>query len=165
LFERYVTRYEEQTLSRRSDEEVWRPVIDLLDQRSIAVEFEAKTIVAQDDRIEFSHAWQNGVWHMYEPVSLDLADSDGIITKARKWLGNLTSVSDASEQFVPHFILGAPSKAELTGAYEQAKRILAKSPIPVRVYEEAEVGLLVDRIEQEVLEHRMQAHNLIRPVH
>lgn len=163
LFARYVSRYEDPAKQRRSDDEVWRPVRDLLNERNIDIALEPKTIVAQDDTIEFKHAWKNGVWHMYEPLSLDLADADGILEKARRWLGNLTSVRDASEEFRPHFILGAPSKPELHRAFEQAKRVLEKSPLAVKVYEEAEAEQLVEQIEGELAQHRTEVQPLLGP--
>lgn len=154
LFERFVTRYETKSQARRSDEEVWRPVRDLLRDRDISVEFEAKTISGADDKIEFSHAWKNGVWHVYEPLSLDLSDEDGILGKTRKWVGNLQSVCDAREQFVTHFIVGRPSDPSLSDAFERAKKILAKSPGAVEVFEEQEAPQLVESIAREWAAHR-----------
>lgn len=154
LFLRFVARYEKHTHQRRSDEDVWRPVRALLEEREVSIDLEAKTIATSDDSIEFKHAWKNGVWHMYEPISLDLADADGIMQKVHRWLGNLTSVQDANEQFVPYFILGGPTDSRLDGVYEKAKRVLAKSPIHVQVFEEQHIGLLVDRIEADIELHR-----------
>lgn len=154
LFHRYVTQHEDSARQRRTDEEVWRPVREMLDQRKVSIELAPKTIQGEDDQINFSHAWKNGVWHMYEPLSLDLVDSERIMAKARRWLGNLTSVADASERFVPHFVVGAPSDPKLIRAYEQAKKVLRKSTVPVEIYEEDEVATLVDQIENEVLTHQ-----------
>lgn len=154
LFDRYVTRYETRNHARRSDEEVWRPIRDLIREREIAVEFEPKTISGADDEIEFSHAWKNGVWHVYEPLSLDLADEDGILSKTRKWLGNLQSVSDTRERFVTHFIVGRPTDPALEPAFERAKKILLKSPGAVEVFEERDASTLVDNIAREWSEHR-----------
>ena len=154
IFDRFVMRYDHSQPSRRSDEEVWKPVRALLDEREVKIEFVAKTIVASEDSIEFKHAWQNGVWHVYEPLSLDLADADGIKDKVRKWLGIMYSVQDSRDRFIPHFILGVPGNAALQPEYERAKRMLANSPIAAQVYEEAEVSQLVDQIELEWAHHQ-----------
>jgi hypothetical protein len=154
IFDRFVTRYDQSQPSRRSDEEVWRPVRALLEEREVKVEFVAKTIVASEDSIEFKHAWKNGVWHVYEPLSLDLADADGIKDKVRKWLGIMYSVQDTHEHFVPHFILGLPGNEALRPEYDRAKRMLANSPVAAQVYEEAEVSRLVDQIAQEWAQHQ-----------
>jgi hypothetical protein len=153
LFSRFVTRYDEKPVSRRSDEEVWRPVRLELEQRKLPVQLEKKTIAGGDDKIDFSHAWKNGAWHAYEAVSLDLADADGIYKKAHRWLGQLTSVApEAQEAFRAYLIVGAPSDPSLHSAYEKALRIMSKSP-DTEVFEETQVNELVDMIEDEVRAH------------
>jgi hypothetical protein len=152
VYHRFVGKYETSAASRRSDDDVWRPVRDLLQAREINVPLESKVIVAADDTIEFKHAWKNGVWHAYEPLSLDLADADGIMEKARRWLGNLQSVQDATEHFVPHFILGAPTTPGLEDAFEKAKKVLGKAD-GVEVYEEGDIPQLVDHMAREYEMH------------
>ncbi|AQR74097.1 DUF3037 domain-containing protein [Sphingomonas sp. LM7] len=155
LFQRHVAQYDERSNARRSDEEVWKPVRKLLEERGVPVELGEKTIVGDGDKVHFQHAWKNGVWHAYEPVSLDLADEEGIVRKAHRWLGQLTSVtSDPAEPFHAHFIVGAPANDSLMPAYRRAIRILKKSPGSVDVYEERDLTRFVDRIEDEVRAHR-----------
>ncbi|CAN5344249.1 hypothetical protein BH10PSE14_BH10PSE14_45080 [soil metagenome] len=155
LFNRHVSKYDERNVNRRSDDEVWRPVRQLLEQRSIPVELDEKTILGDGDRIHFQHAWKNGVWHAYEALSFDLADEDGIVRKAHRWLGQLTSVApNPTEPFHAHFIVGQPADVDLMPAYRRALRILQKSPVTIDVYEEANIVQLVDRIEDEVRAHR-----------
>jgi hypothetical protein len=59
--------------------------------------------------VTFKHAYRNGQWNVYEAVSFDLADEDGIKRKAREWLGHLAAVVDDGdvEPFKPHFLVGA----------------------------------------------------------
>ncbi|MEA3000717.1 MAG: hypothetical protein QOK17_2550 [Sphingomonadales bacterium] len=155
IFRRMVTKYDTKAPPRRSDEEIWKPVRQELEHRRLLVDLAPKVIVGGDDRIEFQHAWKNGIWHVYEPLSLDLSDADGIYRKVHRWLGQLTSVApEAAEAFQPHFIVGAPSDPDLQNAYERALRILKKSPGDVEVFEETDVSQLVDRIE-----HEMKAHS------
>lgn len=154
LFQRHVAKYDERADNRRSDDEVWRPVRQLLDERNVPVELGEKTILGDGDRIIFRHAWKNGVWHAYEPVSLDLANEDGIVHKAHRWLGQLSSIAtNPAEPFHAHFIVGAPSNQNLLPAYRRALHILKKSPGNVDVYEEADLSQFVDRIEDEVRQH------------
>jgi hypothetical protein len=106
------------------------------------------------DDVFFKHAWKNGSWQVYEPVSFDLADADGIKTKAREWLGHLTAVvSDGSnvEPFKPHFIVGAPTDPKLRPAYDSALAILRRAPNDPEIFEETQIDDLVTRIEHEVL--------------
>lgn len=159
IYDRMVAKYDHKSASRRSDEEVWRPVRDELKRRNIAIDLEPKTISSGDDKINFQHAWKNGKWHVYEPLSLDLADKDGIYRKVHRWLGQLTSVApDAHEDFIPYFIVGAPENPELELAYERAIHILGKGPNGVQVFKEEEAGTLADIIEDEFRNHNRLQH-------
>lgn len=65
LYARFVTRYDTKSVPRRSDEEIWKPVRQRLEERNLPLELEPKTIVGGDDKIEFQHAWKNGAWHVF----------------------------------------------------------------------------------------------------
>lgn len=152
LFQRHISLYEQRTERRRTDDEVWRPVREALEERNIPIEFEEKIISSDDDSVKFSHAWKNAAWHVYEPVSFDLADEDGISQKAHRWLGQLTSIShNPAELFVPNLIVGPPEDLNLSRAYEKAISILKKAN--ATVFRESEIPELVNRIEDEVRAH------------
>ncbi len=155
LYERYVARYAAGTVSRRTDEEIWRPVRDGLAKRGIDVPFGSKTVAGAHDRIEFGRAWKNGRWHAYEPLSMDLADADRIKDKARRWRGHLSAVAEGtSEQVDLHFLLGRPQNAALQEAYRTAKTILEHAPFATEVVDEEDVDDLVASIEEEYRSHR-----------
>lgn len=154
IFERMVVRYDEQTSRRRSDDEVWRPVRDKLAQRGVTVTLDEKVISGTSDEISLKHAWKNGVWHAYEPLSFDLVDADGIKDKARRWRGHLEAVADGQKEEVKiNFILGAPQDKALLPAFRNAVKILERSPMSPLIYEENQIDDLVDNIEDEVRAH------------
>lgn len=162
LYERYVARHLAGTAKpptkgatrRRTDEEIWRPVRDRLAHRGIDISFEPRKVAGAHDWIEFSRAWKNGRWHAYEPLSMDLADADGIKDKARRWRGHLAAVAEGtSEQVDLHFLLGRPQNAMLNDAYETAKAILQHAPFAKEVVDEDNVDDLVASIEQEYRGH------------
>jgi hypothetical protein len=154
LFERLVRRNDDRTVRRRVDEEVWRPVREKLAERNVQVPFEPKVIAGSLDSITFEHAWKNGSWHVYEPVSLDLADGDGIMAKTHRWLGHLTAVRDgAKDPLKLHFILGAPQDPALEPAYRRAVALFRQAALDPEVLEEDDVDALVARIEDEVRAH------------
>ena len=149
LYERYVTRYDSAPVKRRSDDDVWRPVRDKLMERGINVPFEHKAMVGAQDRIVFERAWKNGRWHACEPVSLDMADAQGIKDKAHRWRGHLAAVADGtSERIDLHFLLGRPQNGSLMGAYETAKAILAHAPFTTEVVDENDIDVFVASIER-----------------
>lgn len=157
LYERLVRWHDEQNPRRRGDEEVWRPVRDKLASRGVDIDFQEKTVSSDVDAITFRHAWKNGRWHVYEPVSFDLADKDGIMEKARRWVGHLAAVEDgAPADMVVHMILGAPHDPALLGSYEKARALLGKAPLHPEVVEEDQVDRLVDQIEDEFRTHSAQ---------
>lgn len=153
LFERMVSRYDEKGKPRRMDEDIWKPVRDRLKERDISVPFEPKKIRGAVDEINFKHAWKNGTWHCYEPLSFDLATAESIKDKARRWAGHLLSVQDTSEAFKPYFIVGRPQEPGLGSAFETAINVLKMSPSKPEIFREDDVDLLVDQIEQEVHLH------------
>ena len=148
LYERYVARYDSEPIKRRSDADVWQPVRDKLMERGINVPFEPRTVAGAQDRIVFEKAWKNGGWHACEPVSLDMASAERIMSKARRWRGHLAAVADGtSERIDLHFVLGRPQNGALMGAYETAKAILANAPFATEVVDEKDIDVLVASIE------------------
>ena len=148
LYERYVARYDSEPTKRRSDADVWQPVRDKLMKRGINVPFEPRTVAGAQDRIVFEKAWKNGGWHACEPVSLDMASAERIMSKARRWRGHLAAVADGtSERIDLHFLLGRPQDGALMGAYETAKAILANAPFATEVVDENGIDALVASME------------------
>lgn len=154
LFARMVSNYDQHHARRRTDDEVWNPVQQELSERNIDLQFEERVFRGKVDEIRFTHTWKNGVWHCYEPLSMDLADADGIKDKARKWLGNLTAARNGTESFQAHFIVGKPQNASLMGAYDDAINILRSGEGGAKVYREDHIDDLIEVIEREVREHR-----------
>lgn len=159
VYRRYVSRYDIKSPHRRSDDEVWRPVRLLLEEKNIPVEFDEKVIAGTSDEIIFKRAWRNGVWHAYEPLSFDLADAEGIKDKARRWRGHLEAVHDGAKTDLKlHFIVGAPQNIELWTAYQNAVKILSEAAFHPEIYEESDIPQLVKKIEDEVRQHTAAKH-------
>jgi hypothetical protein len=126
----------------------------MLKEQGVVVELEPKRIQGNTDSVEFRHAWKNGRWHVYEPLSFDLSDADHIKDKARRWLGHLSAVKvGALEDVQVHFIVGRPQSASLEPAYRNAMEILRQVPFENDVFEEHQIGDFVNRIEDEVRHH------------
>lgn len=152
---RMVSSYFEQKETRRTDDEVWKPVRQALIERDVEIELEPRKIEGQVDDVEFRHSWVNGQIHAYEPLSFDLADAGNIKDKARKWRGNLDAAAKgASSPFKAYFIAGKPGQAALMDAYNSALEILRQAATSPEVYEEADIELLVTKIEDQVRHHR-----------
>jgi hypothetical protein len=154
LYQRFVARYDHPAERRRSDEDVWRPVEAKLKEQGVLVELEPKLIQGSTDMVEFQHAWRNGRWHVYEPLSFDLTDPDNIKDKARRWLGHLSAVKvGAKDDVQVHFIVGRPQSASLVPAYRNAVEILRQVPFDNEVFEDDQIDDFVSQIEEEVRHH------------
>jgi Protein of unknown function (DUF3037) len=156
LFERYVNRYASGPESaRRDDEDVWRSTFrEALSRRQVGGALAPKRIVAPYYEYEFQHAWKNDIWHLYEPVSLDLTDGGSIVEKANRWVGRGTSLNDSSERFSIHLLLGEPQDPALKNVFLRAENILRKMPGKVELVRESEAEAFAEEFEKAVREHR-----------
>lgn len=158
IADRMLSLYDRRSESRKTDEDVWRPVRQALADRNIDIEFEKKIIRGSVDTIEFTHSWKNGQVHAYEPLSFDLHDAENIKNKARRWMGHLSSVNiGASDEFKTYFIAGRPADDRLMDAYQAALDILRAAPTAPEVFDEMDVEELVNSIEDE-FKHHQQVH-------
>ncbi len=141
LYSRFVTKYDvEANAPMRKDDDVWKLFKTELEKRNVLPHLESKVISVDDDAVKFDHAWKNGVWHCYEPLSFDLSTDASIKEKAHKWLGQVSSISGGREAFHVYFLVGKPSDDRLADAYKKAVKILRKAPDSAVVEEdEAEV--------------------------
>jgi hypothetical protein len=151
LYARFVGRYDEAQKARRDDAAIWRPLRERLAARNLADRLQAKEIISPVDQVEFMHAWKNGSWHCYQPLSFDLASDENIKEKAKRWAGQLLALSDATEAFKPYFLVGAPQDARLMPSYRNALEILQRGPCHPKVVEEADFEVLARQIEDEIL--------------
>ena len=153
LFYRLVTQYEDVSAPRRTDADIWRPVRDRLLELKVASILEKKTIVSSKDEVEFEHAWKNGKWHCFQPLSFDLATVDGIQEKAARWVGHMVGLSSSSEQFHPYFIVGKPSEPNLQLAYQRAVEFITDAPLHPTVVPEDEVEAFTNDLADRVHSH------------
>jgi hypothetical protein len=153
LYQRFVGKYDDPARIVRDDAAVWRPVEILLKARNIADRLTPKIISSELEQVKFGHAWKNGAWHCCQPLSFDLASVDNIREKAVLWHGRLSTLRGTSEEFKPHFVVGAPSDRSLQREFDHALRILMDSPVKPDIVQEAEIGRLVDQIAHDVAAH------------
>ncbi|RYG75630.1 MAG: DUF3037 domain-containing protein, partial [Alphaproteobacteria bacterium] len=72
LYSRFVGHYDDPQRTGRDDAAIWQPVRERLAERDLAERLQPKIIVSPIDEVEFDHAWKNGAWHCYQPLSFDL---------------------------------------------------------------------------------------------
>jgi len=127
LYERYVEQYAgEQDVPSRSDDEVWRIFRTPLDLHRVLSKLEPKKIASPNYEYQFRAAWRNQIWHVCEPVSFDLVEATSLLEKANRWVGRSASLSESSEPFRLHLLVGAPQDARLQATFMKAQNILRK---------------------------------------
>ncbi|MGH3428176.1 MAG: DUF3037 domain-containing protein [Mycobacteriales bacterium] len=152
LYARFITRYDERTRSARDDAAIWKPVREKLAERNIVDPLVPVVISSRLDDVRFEHAWKNGAWHCYQPISFDLVLGESIRDKAARWAGQLLALENPTEPFKAFFFVGAPANPELQEDYERALGILTLAG-NAEVYEENRIEALVDRIEADIRSH------------
>lgn len=153
LYHRFVTKYDDEVTSgQRKDEDVWKCFRTELEKRNVLGYLDEKVIAVADDSVKFAHAWKNGSWHCYEPLSFDLASDSSIKEKAHRWLGQVSSLQDAAEKFKVFFLVGKPTDASLGAAYDQAVSILRKTPLS-EVVEEDQAEKFSEQVAAKIMPH------------
>lgn len=155
LYQRYIGQYDDlEAAARKDDDAVWRIFKAPLERKSLSVHFESKTIKSSDYEYEFEHSWKNGIWHLYEPLSLDLGDPGSILDKANRWLGRVTTLAESSDRFKLYFLLGKPKDDGLQQAYQKAKNILNRVPGQKELIGEDQIDSFVREVEREFDSHK-----------
>jgi hypothetical protein len=155
LYDRYVERYAGQPeIPSRSDDEVWRVFREPLERRSVLPHLTPKKIVAPDFEYEFRAGWKNKVWHVYEPVSFDLVEAGSLLDKANRWLGRSANLSESSESFQMHLLVGAPQNPHLKDVFRKAHNILQKMDGNPEIVMEYDAERFATDLEQEIRVHQ-----------
>jgi hypothetical protein len=156
LYERMVARYEVRIQHpNRDDGDVWRVFKKELEKRHVLNRLQSKRIIAQDYDYEFEHAWKNKNWHVYEPVSFDLLETDSILDKANRWLGRITTLRDSSDKFKLYMLLGGPSLEKHRVTFIKAENILNKIPGEKEFIREHEAEKFSDSLAREIQSHEV----------
>jgi hypothetical protein len=112
LFERIIEKYNaEEPQSKHTDQYAWRKVYkNYFDQYGITKKLKKHTVPVNNIEINFDKAWKNGVWHCYQPLSLDLKSKEAIESKVFKWSGIIRALEANHEKLNLYFLTTAPKE-------------------------------------------------------
>ena len=154
LYVRLVEKYEHRAqLPSRTDDEVWRGFKKELETKQVLAKLQPKRIIAKDYEHEFDHAWKNGAWNLYQPISFDLLDAESLLDKANRWLGRATILQDSQEKFKLHLLLGEPRLEKLKSSYTKALNILHRMPVKKEFVREDEAPKFSKALAEEIKNH------------
>lgn len=155
LYVRLVEKYEQRAQQpSRTDDEVWRGFKRELETKQVLARLQPKRIVAKDYEHEFDHAWKNGAWNLYQPVSFDLLDAESLLDKANRWLGRATILQESQEKFKLHILLGEPRLEKLKPSYGKALNILNRMPVKKEFIREDEAPQFSKELAEEIQKHK-----------
>lgn len=159
LFHRLVTRHDLEKKTHRNDDAVWQTFRQSLVQRRVMQKLTDKVLSAPDYEYEFRHAWKNGKWNLYEPLSFDLEDSQAIVEKGNRWLGRGIALNDSPEDHKFYFLVGEPETDARKRAAQRAMNLIHKiGNGKVEFVKESEREWFADSLAEEIRKHEM-AHS------
>lgn len=142
LYDRYVLAGQRarRNVSRRKDQDVWRDVYAKpLRQYNIVHRLTERSVeLPRLPPLKFDHAFKNGVWRVFQPISFDLAEGESIRDKAYRWVGNSSVLKSSSDIGHIYFMTGRPQTPNLIDAYHGALQALKLSDIENTVLTEEE---------------------------
>jgi hypothetical protein len=152
LYARMVERYtRNDEVASRTDEDIAKPFKAKL--KKATEKLREKRIEAKDYQYDFQYAWQNSIWHLYEPVSFDLMDPGSIVEKAIRWRGRGVALNDSDEPFKIYFLLGEPKRPGSEKAFVNARHLLEKIPGQKELVRESEVESFAESVAAEITSH------------
>lgn len=156
LFARLVERYMvQEERSSRTEEEVWHIYRQEFDRHNVTAQLGPVTIQTPTYHYEFNHAWKNELWHPVEPVSFDLMHERSILDKASKWVGRSLMLADSADMGKLYLLLGAPQRADVQQAYQDAvTNLRAKAGQKLELVEEQDAARFSARLAE-----LMEAHS------
>lgn len=153
IFNRFVSsQWLQKSNERRDDDEIWSLYNRSLSKVSASRKLVSKDMITDEFSLKFNHAFKNEKWHLLEPVSLDYSNVSSIQTRATTWLGNATAMQGHHELGKLYLLLGQP-RPEHYKAYENAKNLLHKMPVPHEIVEENESEDFAREISSFMKEH------------
>jgi len=138
---------------RRTDEEVWTVYQRPLRDRKISHFLAPKTFTAPEFEIKFAHAFQNNLWHVVQPVTMDFVRAESLQEKATHWLGSAAALQGHPQLAKLYLLLGQPQVESHRGAYIKAKNLLHKMPVAHMLIEENEAAAFADDLAAFMREH------------
>lgn len=157
LFARFVMVHDRvaEEKTRRTDDNVWTTVKEVLSVRDLAKHLQPEPVVSTAlSSVKFQAGYRNGALHVIQPLSFDSADEDHLLKKARVWVGTLQDIkAKKTEPVRPHLIVGKPGKPELFELYDRSISLLKEIGGEESVFEEENSGQFADLVADQLRHH------------
>jgi hypothetical protein len=144
---------------RRTDEEIWAVYQQPFRAQKISHLLAPKVFKAPEFELKFDHAFQNTLWHVVQPVTMDFVKPESLQDKATRWLGNATALHGHPHLGRLYLLLGRPQLESHHDAYVKAKNLLHKMPVNHELVEEHDASSFAETLASFMKQHGVVPHN------
>lgn len=145
----------------RDDDIVWSQFRAPLAREHVLAHLAPHKVIAQNDEVEFEHAWKNNQWHCLQPLSLDLLDPDKIKGKAHRLLGQMIGVRQQMERDHLYLMVGESQLDKCKNASIRALNLLTQNlPLHTVIVKEDEADSFSRTFAAQIKAH--EAHVALR---
>ena len=152
MVDKYSTDFEKDP---HDDLFAWRRVYkQYFDKYGITGKLKSHTVKTENDDIEFTRAWKNGVWNCYQPLSFDLKRKDSIKNKVYKWSGIINAIEQSNQQMHLYFLtVNGTKDFHVKSFIEQTLTQRPNKSITVTLVNEQQADSFVANLKQEIESH------------
>lgn len=151
LVEKYLTI--DQTTT-QTDEEAWRQAYKTyFDKYGVTGRLIEHKVETRNDSFTFDKAWKNEVWHCYQPLSLNLADSSSVKTKVYRWSGILSELATAEEIIHLTFLLTRSGESPDEEVFIHDRLTYESKNLRVEIVTENEAEVVARNVKQAIQMH------------
>jgi hypothetical protein len=155
LYARFVTVNDgPKTEVGRGDDVVWSVYRAPLVRQKVLPHLRPHKVVAENDEVEFEHAWKNDNWHCLEPFSLDYLNAESIKDKAHRLLGQMAGVRSVVGNHRLYLMVGEPQIEKYKAPAQRYLNLLYKElPLPTEIIRENEAEQFSRDFARKIEEH------------
>jgi hypothetical protein len=147
----------------RGDDVIWSVYRAPLLRDKVLPYLQPHKVVAENDEVEFEHAWKNDSWHCLEPFSLDYLNAESIKDKAHRLLGQMAGVKRVIQNHRLYLMVGEPQIEKYKAPAERYLNLLAKElPLPTEIIREDQAEQFSRDFAKKIQEHVLSGSALER---
>jgi len=147
--------YEKKNKTSMSDNDVWAKVYSKYFKKAgIESNLQEHSVQTNYTTLKFSKAWQNKIWHCYEPVSFKLVNEEYIKNKMLHWTGVLKWLETATEPVRVDLLSVMPTDKNQKDLIRKAFKDKKAGASVFSIIEENEAEKFVKQLSIEFQEHK-----------
>jgi len=159
LFARYVGKYEiHKEIKSRNDSDAWTEYKKYFESFKIAEKLTKPDIKVKtaSDEFEFEHAWKNGRWNFYKPVSFDMTDEVKTKEKIYRFLGMTNELLTSQLSFNLNYLALSPKNDSFRSLLSKLDKSSNDNKICIKIIYENEAEIFARSVSEEITIHESE---------